>query len=57
MSHDNTAAIYGTFKKLGITKVKYPERLAITLITPCPRRRRSTRKTMLRFAALFRSRA
>src|SRR5258708_21430977 len=31
MSHDNTAAIYQTFKKLGITKVKYPERLAITL--------------------------
>ncbi|MEP7284187.1 MAG: 3-isopropylmalate dehydratase large subunit [Chloroflexota bacterium] len=31
MSHDNTAAIYKTFKKLGITKVKYPERLAITL--------------------------
>jgi len=31
MSHDNTAAIYGTFKKLGITKVKYPDRLAITL--------------------------
>src|SRR5258707_4877779 len=31
MSHDNTAAIYQTFKKLGITKVKFPERLAITL--------------------------
>ena len=31
MSHDNTAAIYQTFKKLGISKVKYPERLAITL--------------------------
>src|SRR5450432_831566 len=31
MSHDNTAAIYGTFKKLGITKVKYPDRLPITL--------------------------
>ncbi len=31
MSHDNTAAIYQTFKKLGVTKVKYPERLAITL--------------------------
>src|SRR5258708_25827607 len=31
MSHDNTAPIYQTFKKLGITKVKYPERLAITL--------------------------
>jgi len=31
MSHDNTAAIYQTFKKLGVTKVKNPERLAITL--------------------------
>ncbi len=31
LSHDNTAAIYQTFKKLGVTKVKYPERLAITL--------------------------
>ncbi len=31
LSHDNTAAIYQTFKKLGITRVKHPERLAITL--------------------------
>ncbi len=31
LSHDNTAPIYETFKKLGVTKVKYPERLAITL--------------------------
>jgi homoaconitate hydratase family protein len=31
LSHDNTAPIYQTFKKLGVTKVKYPERLAITL--------------------------
>jgi 3-isopropylmalate/(R)-2-methylmalate dehydratase large subunit len=31
LSHDNTAAIYQTFKKLGVKKVKYPERLAITL--------------------------
>jgi 3-isopropylmalate/(R)-2-methylmalate dehydratase large subunit len=31
LSHDNTAAIYQTFKKLGVSKVKYPERLAITL--------------------------
>ncbi|MCC7450823.1 MAG: 3-isopropylmalate dehydratase large subunit, partial [Anaerolineae bacterium] len=31
LSHDNTAPIYQTFKKLGITKVKHPERLAITL--------------------------
>ncbi|MBX3064952.1 MAG: 3-isopropylmalate dehydratase large subunit [Anaerolineae bacterium] len=31
LSHDNTAPIFQTFKKLGITKVKHPERLAITL--------------------------
>src|SRR5258706_1165391 len=31
MSHDNTAAIYQIFKKLGVTRVKHPERLAITL--------------------------
>jgi 3-isopropylmalate/(R)-2-methylmalate dehydratase large subunit len=31
LSHDNTAPIYQTFKKLGVTKVKHPERLAITL--------------------------
>ncbi len=31
LSHDNTAPIYQTFKKLGITKVKHPDRLAITL--------------------------
>jgi homoaconitate hydratase family protein len=31
LSHDNTAPIFQTFKKLGISKVKHPERLAITL--------------------------
>jgi 3-isopropylmalate/(R)-2-methylmalate dehydratase large subunit len=31
LSHDNTAAIYQTFKKLGVKRVKYPDRLAITL--------------------------
>lgn len=31
LSHDNTAAIYQTFKKLGLKRVKRPERLAITL--------------------------
>jgi 3-isopropylmalate/(R)-2-methylmalate dehydratase large subunit len=31
MSHDNTAAIYQTFKKLGLSKVRNPEKLAITL--------------------------
>ncbi|HRE46433.1 MAG TPA: 3-isopropylmalate dehydratase large subunit [Aggregatilineales bacterium] len=31
LSHDNTAPIYETFKKLGITRVKHPDKLAITL--------------------------
>lgn len=31
LSHDNTAPIWQTFKKLGVTKVKNPEKLAITL--------------------------
>jgi 3-isopropylmalate/(R)-2-methylmalate dehydratase large subunit len=31
LSHDNTAPIYQTFKKLGVSKVKNPEKLAITL--------------------------
>jgi len=31
LSHDNTAPIYQTFKKLGISKVKEPHKLAITL--------------------------
>jgi 3-isopropylmalate/(R)-2-methylmalate dehydratase large subunit len=31
LSHDNTAAIYQTFKKLGLSKVLHPEKLAITL--------------------------
>ncbi len=31
LSHDNTAAISKIFRALGVEKVKYPERLAITL--------------------------
>jgi 3-isopropylmalate/(R)-2-methylmalate dehydratase large subunit len=31
LSHDNTAAIWKIFKALGVDRVKYPERLAITL--------------------------
>jgi 3-isopropylmalate/(R)-2-methylmalate dehydratase large subunit len=31
LSHDNTAAIYRLFKQLGVERVKYPERLCITL--------------------------
>jgi 3-isopropylmalate/(R)-2-methylmalate dehydratase large subunit len=31
LSHDNTAAIYQTFQKLGIKKIKHPERVAIAL--------------------------
>ena len=31
LSHDNTAAIAKIFRALGVARVKYPERLAITL--------------------------
>jgi homoaconitate hydratase family protein len=31
MSHDNAAAIAGTFRKIGVEKVKYPERVVIIL--------------------------
>ncbi|MBI5300669.1 MAG: 3-isopropylmalate dehydratase large subunit [Chloroflexi bacterium] len=31
LSHDNTAAIWKIFRALGVERVKYPERLAITL--------------------------
>ncbi|MBX7215040.1 MAG: 3-isopropylmalate dehydratase large subunit [Thermoflexales bacterium] len=31
LSHDNTAPIWKTFKQLGVDKVRYPERLRITL--------------------------
>ena len=31
MSHDNAAAISGTFKKIGVEKVRYPERIVIIL--------------------------
>jgi 3-isopropylmalate/(R)-2-methylmalate dehydratase large subunit len=31
LSHDNTAAIARTFRSLGVSRVKYPERLAIAL--------------------------
>jgi len=36
LSHDNTAAIAKTFYSLGIERVKYPERLAITLDHAAP---------------------
>ncbi len=36
LSHDNTAAIAKTFYSLGIDRVKYPERLAITLDHAAP---------------------
>ncbi|NUM45132.1 MAG: 3-isopropylmalate dehydratase large subunit, partial [Anaerolineales bacterium] len=36
LSHDNTAAISKTFYSLGIERVKYPERLAITLDHAAP---------------------
>ncbi|MCS6773441.1 MAG: 3-isopropylmalate dehydratase large subunit [Thermoflexales bacterium] len=31
LSHDNTAAIYRLFKQIGVSRVKHPERLCITL--------------------------
>ncbi len=31
LSHDNTAAIVGTFKKIGVARVKYPDRHVIVL--------------------------
>ncbi len=31
MSHDNAAAISGTFKKIGVEKIKYPEKVVIIL--------------------------
>jgi homoaconitate hydratase family protein len=31
MSHDNTAAISNTFKKIGVSRVKYPDRVVIIL--------------------------
>ncbi len=36
LSHDNSAAIIGHFEKLGVEKVKYPDRIAIILdhVTP-----------------------
>ena len=36
LSHDNTAPIYGIFQSFGIEKVKYPDRLAITLDHAAP---------------------
>ena len=36
LSHDNTAAIYGTFRQLGVERVRYPDRLAITLDHAAP---------------------
>lgn len=36
LSHDNTAAIYSTFQKLGVEKVLYPDRLAVTLDHAAP---------------------
>jgi len=31
LSHDNTAAISKTFKKIGVERVKYPERFVVVL--------------------------
>ncbi len=42
MSHDNAAAISGTFKKIGVEKVKYPERVVIILDHEVPAPRESS---------------
>ena len=57
MSHDNTADIYKTFKKLGVSKVKYPDRWQLRWITPYPHRRRNMLRIMRKFASLSGNRA
>lgn len=42
MSHDNAAAIYSTFKKLGLEKIKHPERVVIILDHEIPAPRESS---------------
>ena len=42
MSHDNAAAISNTFKKIGVSKVKYPGRIVIVLDHEVPAPRESS---------------
>jgi homoaconitase/3-isopropylmalate dehydratase large subunit len=50
MSHDNAAAISNTFKKIGIGKVKYPERVVIILDheVPAPKESSATNHKEIR---------
>ncbi len=46
MSHDNAAAISNTFKKIGIEKVKYPDRVVIILDHEIPAPKESSAVTV-----------
>lgn len=50
MSHDNAAAISGTFKKIGVSRVKYPERVVIILDheVPAPKESSATNHKEIR---------
>lgn len=50
MSHDNAAAISGTFKKIGLSRVKYPERVVIILDheIPAPKESSATNHQTIR---------
>jgi len=50
MSHDNAAAISGTFKKIGVDKIKYPERVVIILDheVPAPKESSATNHKEIR---------
>ena len=50
MSHDNAAAISGTFKKIGVSNVKYPERVVIILDheVPAPKESSATNHKEIR---------
>ena len=45
MSHDNAAAIANTFKKIGVSKVKYPDRVVIILDHEVPAPKESSATT------------
>ena len=50
MSHDNAAAIANTFKKIGVSKVKYPDRVVIILDheVPAPKESSATNHKEIR---------
>ena len=56
LSHDNTAAISGTFRKMGATRIKYPERAVIILdhcIPAASEKHAQNHKTIREFCAEF----